>query len=206
MRFNHLVATGLLLCALAVPTLAQNLPLGVVDEDKLAEGYKAYRDAVQKVDASAQELDRRLTSRELLNDTEVKRFDELIVKDKDTLTAAEEGELTNLVKTGADRRAEYIRLVGTATRTAEQNARIKELESTSQKNAPSLQRMQDTLFSAVKKQQDAIDKQYTDHANQVIEQIAGEKQLVLVVRKRAVVWNSDKIDITAAVLERLNKA
>jgi len=182
---------------------AQAPAVGVVDEDKLAEGYAGYKKAVADIDQRAQSLDRQLASRELLNEAEGRRFDDLIAKS--SRSVAEEQELTNLVKTGSDRRARYTELIGKANRAAAEETELKNLLEMSKNNAAPLQKVSDTLYSRVKEEQEKIDKDFTDRANKVIEQVAGDKKLLLVMRKRAVVWNSPTIDITDEVLTRLNK-
>jgi Skp family chaperone for outer membrane proteins len=47
---------------------------------------------------------------------------------------------------------------------------------------------------------------YRGRIIKVVEQVAGEKKLVLVVGKQAIAWNSATIEITDEVLSRLNKS
>lgn len=198
------LGTVLALMAASSTARAQTITMGVVDEDKLAEGYTKYKTAVDGLDKRAKDLDQQLAARELLNETEGKRFDELI--SKDTRSDAENTELTNIVKAGNDRRANYIELVGKATRTDAEVAQVKSMQEDAQRNAAGLQRVSDQLYNKVKQDQEAIDKQFTDQANTVIQQVAQDKKLTLVVRKRAVIWNAPSIDITDEVLTRLNKS
>ena len=95
-------------------------------------------------------------------------------------------------------------LIGKSNRTAADNARLKELQDIATRNSPDLQRLSQNLLEAIRKQQDDVDKKYTDKANSVVIQIAGEKKLVAVMRKKALVWSADNIDITEEVLKRLN--
>ena len=183
---------------------AQALPtsVGVVDEDKLADGYKAYQDAIKALDARAQDLDSKIPAREYLNDTEGTKFDALVVLP--TLTPAQQTELSALVKVGSDRKAEYFGLVGKANRTPADNNRFKELQDIASKNAAVLQSLSQTLLESIRKQQDDTDKNYTDKANSVVVRIASERKLVAVLRKKALVWSADSVDITAEVLKALN--
>jgi Skp family chaperone for outer membrane proteins len=182
---------------------AQAYAFGVVDEDKLAEKYTAYRDAVAVLDKKAQNLDSQLAARELLTDDEGKSFDALILKP--TRTAAEEDTLKKLVDAGTGRRAEYTGLLARATRTDVENARIKTLEDQAKANGPKLQGMSDGLYNDIKKEQEETDKTYTERANNTIALVAADKKLTLVVRQRAVIWYSPSVDITDEVLARLNK-
>lgn len=176
--------------------------VGVVDEDKLADGYKEYQGAIGALDTRAQGLDAKIPAREYLNDTEGARFDALVIVT--TLTPAQTNELSALVKLGTDRKAEYIGLIGKPDRPTADNTRLQELQSLSAKNAPALQRVSQNLLEAIRSEQDKVDKTYTDKANSVVIQIAGEKKLVAVLRKKALVWSADNIDITEDVLKRLN--
>jgi Skp family chaperone for outer membrane proteins len=202
---------ALVVCALALSLLAwtgrtaeaQAPNFGVVDEDKLADSYTKYRDAVAKIDKRAQDLDSQLVGREMLAGADGQRFDTLILKDN--RTEAENKELDALVKKGTDLRAELIGLMGTPTRSEAQTKRMTELQNIAKANQDALKRISDQLYENVKKLQEKTDKDYTEQANNVIAQIASEKKLLLVVRKRAVIWNADSIDITDEVLKRLNK-
>ncbi len=209
LRTLPLLATlGLASACVLVPTLTiaqtQAIPstVGVVDEDKLADGYKAYQNAIADLDKRAQGLDAKIPAREYLNDTEGKAFDSLVVLS--TLAPSQQTQLDGLVKTGTDRKAEFLGLIGNANRTPANNARLKELQDIATKNGADLQRLSQNLLEAIRKQQDDVDKSYTDKANSVVIQVAAEKKLVAVLRKKALVWSADNIDITAEVLKRLN--
>ncbi|HEX8552894.1 MAG TPA: OmpH family outer membrane protein [Abditibacteriaceae bacterium] len=183
---------------------AQAAPLvGVVDEDKLAEKYTAYRSAIEALDKRAQGLDAQLAARELLADAQGTTFDTLIAKT--TRTPAEETQFQNLIKSGNDLRAEYMGLLPKATRTATESARVKTLEDAARGNAGKLRTLSDSLYNDIKKQQEEIDKTYTDRANSVIGQVASDKKLLMVMRQRAIIWNAPSTDITEEVVTRLNK-
>ena len=176
--------------------------VGVVDEEKLADGYKQYQTAIGDLDKRAQGLDSKIPAREYLNETEGKAFDSIIVLSK--LSPAQQTQLDGLVKTGTDRKAEFLGLIGKANRTPADDARLKELQDMASKNGPGLQTLSQNLLEAIRKQQDDLDKSYTDKANSVVIQVATEKNLNAVIRKKALVWSKDSIDITDEVLKRLN--
>ena len=192
--------------ALTPPSPAQTSAIpasvGVVDEEKLADGYKAYQSAISALDARAQGLDAKIPAREYLDDSQGNRFDALIILP--TLTPAQQIELDKLVETGSDRKAKYLGLVGKANRTDADTRQMQELLGFSNKNKPALQRLSQNLLEAIRAEQDKVDKDYTDRANQVVIRIAGEKKLVAILRKKALVWSADNIDITDEVLKSLN--
>ena len=198
------VASALALVPAAPVARAQALPssVGVVDEEKLADGYKLYQTAIGDLDKRAQGLDAKIPAREYLDAGEGKAFDSIIVLDK--LSPAQQTQLDGLVKTGTDRKAEFLGLIGKANRTPADDARLKELQDMASKNGPDLQRLSQNLLDAIRKQQDDVDKSYTDKANSVVIQVATEKKLNAVIRKKALVWSADNIDITEEVLKRLN--
>lgn len=205
-RFTFLLLLPALLAVslyIQAPVQAQAPAIGVLDEDKLAEGYTKYRDAALDLDKQAKELDAQLDARELLNETEGRRFDELIVKDK--RNAGEETEFQNLLKAGAGRRAENAGLIGKAARTDAESARLKALTDQAQINASAVDALENGLFDTMKKRQQSLEDDYTNRANQVIQQVAADKKLALVWRKRAVIWSAPSTDITSEVLTRLNK-
>ncbi|HEX9998563.1 MAG TPA: OmpH family outer membrane protein [Abditibacterium sp.] len=184
--------------------LAQPVAMGVVDEDKLAEGYKKYKEAIEIIDKRAQSLDSQIPAREFLSDEEGKNFDALIVVV--TPTADQNTKLQNLIKIGMDKRANFMGLIGKATRTEQETAQMKALQDQMTKNGPALRSVSDNLLATIRQQQDATDKQYTERANSVVAQVAADKKFSMIVRKKALVWNAETIDITDEVLKRLNAA
>ena len=204
--FAWMAALGLLLMAggRAQAQATAQLLIGVVDEDKLADGFTKYKNAVDVLDQKAQSLDKEIPAREFLSDAEGTNFDTLIMQPNPS--ADDQKTLDGLVKSGMDRRASYMGLVGQAVRSDQEAATMKDLQDTMTKNGPALRKLSDDLLAAIRKQQDDTDAQYTTQANNVVAQVAQDRKLALVVRKRAVVWSTDSIDITAEVLDRLNKA
>lgn len=183
---------------------AQAPAIGVVDEEKLGQSYTKYKTAVSAIEKRAQGLDEQLNARLLLNADEGKRFDTLIANMN--RSGAEDADLKRFVDTGAARQIEYQGLVGKANKSDDDNKRMKALETQAAENKAGLQTLQDSLYAKMKQEQEATDKQYTDQANKVIQQVAEEKKLALVVRKVAVVWSATSTDITDDVVKRLNNA
>jgi Skp family chaperone for outer membrane proteins len=189
----------------ALPTAHAQAPsIGIIDEDKLATSYTKYRDALVNLDKQAQEMDAKLQARELLDTDQAKRFDELVLKE--SRSAAESTELDAIVKKGNGLRAEQLGLIGKVDRSDADNKRLEQLNVSSQLSSSAIQQLSDKLFESYKTRQTKIDEENTDKANKVIEQVAADKKLALVWRKRAVIWNAKAIDITDEVLARLNKA
>ena len=200
-------ALGLLVvCALGFgfssPAHAQT-GVGVVDEDVLADKYVAYKKALDELDVRAKSIDRQLEARELLSPDEGKQFDEAILKSP--RTTPEEGAFQALVKTGSDRRAEYLALIAKADRTADEKAKVDKYLQYSKGNDSSLRALSDKLFGKIKDLQEETEKKYTDQANTIIGTVAKKKGLKMVIRKRALVWNDDAVDITNDVVDTLNK-
>ena len=181
---------------------AQAVAIGVVDEEKLGQSYTKYKDAVSALEKRAQGLDEQLNARLLLAGDEGKQFDTLIAKSP--RSGAEDADLKKLVDAGAARQVEYQALVGKANKNDDDTKRMKSLETQANDNKAGLQTLQDSLYAKMKQEQEATDKQYTDQANKVIQQVAEDKKLALVVRKVAVVWSANSTDITDDVLKRLN--
>ncbi len=180
------------------------MAIGVIDEDKLADGYTAYKNAIDTLDKRAQTLDSQVPAREYLSDAEGKAFDALIVVSGPS--AAQNAQLQTLIKSGLDKRATYMGLIGKANKTAKDQADIKALQDQSAKNGPLLRAVSESLLASIRKQQDETDKLYTSRADAAIAAIAAEKKLSVVMRKKALVWSLPAIDITDDVLKRLNSA
>ncbi len=177
--------------------------IGIIDEDKLASSYTRYREALVRLDKQAQEMDTRLQARELLDADSAARFDALVLKE--TRNGAEDAELSALEKKGNGLRAEQMGLNGKVDRSEADNKRLEALNGASQLSSGAVQALSDKLFESYKARQTKIDDENTDRANKVIQQVAADKKLSLVWRKRAVIWNAAALDITDEVLTRLNK-
>jgi Skp family chaperone for outer membrane proteins len=209
-NWKHALAL-LAFCGLGIAGLSQSAPVyaadpptvGTLDEDKLADDYKAYKAALDEIDTRAKAIDRQLEARELLSPDEGKKFDELILKSG--RNAAEDGDLQKLVTTGANRRTEYLALIAKTNRSAEEEGKIKQYLEYSKGNDASLRTTGDKLFGKIKQDQDEAEKKFTDQANNVIANVAKKRGLKVVVRKRALVWSDDAVDITKDVLAELNK-
>lgn len=193
----------LMMGALSRPSFAQAPQIGVVDMEKLAQNYKRYTEADTRVKQQIQTLNDQLNVRKMLDATESARFDELIVKQ--SRSKAEEDAFAALVKSGQDRNAEHIGLVGKATRTPEEEARLKVLNDQNAANVEGFQKISDRVFSdiqtSMKTQEDDITKQFKD----TIAKVASDRKLLLVVDTQLALWNAPGADITDEVLKRLNK-
>lgn len=183
---------------------AQGVPIGVVDEDKLADGFKKYAAAVASIDKLAQDLDAKIPAREYLTAEEGKKFDDAVVQSV-SLTAPPSTILDDLKKVGLDRRATYSGLIGKAPRTDAETTQMTLLQGYAAANRVPLGQLSDKLLQLVRDLQDKTDKQYTDQANSVVAQVASDKKLLIIVRKKALIYSSDTVDVTAEVLNRLNK-
>ena len=172
-----LTARGLWVAALGLLMLAgqahaQAPTVGVVDEDKLADGYTKYKNAVDALDQRAQGLDAQIPAREFLVDEEGKSFDSLILKSN--RNAADDAALAKFVKTGLARKDTYMGLVGKATRSAEESKQMKDLQEQSTKNVPAVRKISEDLLALIRKLQEDTDKLYTENANSVVGQVAAE--------------------------------
>lgn len=183
---------------------AQTVQIGVVDEDKLADGYKKYADAVASIDKRAQDLDKKIPAFEFLDANESKKF-ETAIKASVAPNAPASAELDALVAKGLDRRATYTVLVGKAVRSTQETADMGVLTGYSTSNRVALSQLSEQLLQIVRQQQDDTDKTYTENANNVVAQIAAEKKLLMIVRKKALIYSADSVDVTGDVLNRLNK-
>lgn len=183
---------------------AQAQTVGVVDGVKINEGYSKLKSALDGIDKRKQELRAQLDSRAFLGEADAKRFDELIVKDK--RSDAENADLTKFVAAGTNRQNEYKNLIGKANKTEPEKARIKQIEDDAEKTKAAFQEVIAKVDAAISKQEVDNEELYRNNIIKVIEQVANEKKLVVVVGKQAIAWSSATIEITDEVLSRLNKA
>lgn len=204
--FNALAA-----CAMAIglafsstsASAADPVSVGVLDEVKLGEGYTKYRNAVEELNQRAKQLEEQLKAREVLNETEGKRFDALIATA--TLTPAQTTEFAALIKSGIDRRTNYLELTGKATRTETEETLIKDIEGYRKANQLPVNALEDKMFQDLQARERATDKEYIEKANIEVQKVAADKKLLVVVRKDAVAWYSPSVDVTDEVLKRLNR-
>jgi Skp family chaperone for outer membrane proteins len=182
---------------------SQPVTIAVVDEDKLADGFSKYQNAIKDLEKRSQGITGQLTARSLLNTDEAKDFDGIVAKP--TLSQADQGKVDGYIKTSNDRNAEYMNLNGKVAKSDADNARIKELRDMAAANSDAVGALSDRLYAALKLQQDETDKQFTDQAKEAIVQVAKDRKFTMVVRSRGVIWNIASIDITDDVLKRLNK-
>ena len=97
-------------------------------------------------------------------------------------------------------------MLAKATRSDEENKSIKDIEAETQRTATTFQAILDQVDQAVTKQELDTEEQYRSQIIKVVEDLAKEKNLVVVVGKQAVAWNSATVEITDEVISRLNKA
>ena len=184
---------------------AQDAPtIGVVDGVKINDSFTKLKTALEAIDTRKNTLRGQLDARVFMSEADTKRFDELIVKA--TLTPAETTELAKLVENGNKRRTNYNALLAKAARSDDENKSIKDIEAETQRTATTFQAILDQVDQAVTKQELDTEEQYRSQIIKVVEDVAKEKNLVVVVGKQAVAWNSATVEITDEVITRLNKA
>lgn len=181
---------------------ADAVNIGVIDEDKLDAKYDKFRQAQEALDKRAQDVEEKLASRIWLNDTDAKRFDEIIMKDK--TTDAEDKEMTRFVTLGQNTNAEYLGLAGKVNPTDADTARLKTLKDTSLINQPVVQRLENKLLDKIKQDQEKTFDDFMKIVDGVMADVAKEKNLSIILRKRALIWSAPALDITDAVLAKLN--
>ena len=182
---------------------AQEATIGVVDGVKVSDSFTKLKTALETIDKRKNTLRSQLDARVFMTEANTKRFDELIVKA--TLTPQETDELAGLVTNGTKRRTDYNALIGKTTRSDEENKAIKDIEAETQRTASTFQAILDQVDQAVTKQEVDTEEQYRVQIIKVVEDVAKEKNLVVVVGKQAVAWNAGSVEITDEVIKRLNK-
>lgn len=187
---------------IVAPGVALKEKIGYADEDKLGTKYRAYSEAIGRLDKMAGELDAKIPARELLEEKDATEFDALISNLYPT--AAQATLLQPLVQRGLERRTEYMGLVAKTSRTAAENARLQELGRLLSANQAGGQALVNKLFAAVKKENDDIDSKYAKRANDEVSLVASQNGLSLVLRNHTYIWQRLDGDITDVLLARLN--
>ena len=199
------MAVGLTLNA-GASRAADGHTIGVLDEARLGEGYTKYRSAMEDLNSRAKASDAEILARRFLAPTETKRFDELAAK-KATRSAADETEFQAMVTSAGEHAKEYSGLMGkpAMTRTKQEAADFKKWQEYQKDNVEAADKMDMEAFQILKSLQQSTDKQYIDNANAMVQKVAVDKKLTVLLRKDAIIWNTPTVDITDEVLNRLNK-
>ena len=198
------VVTGTTFTGVITPARAADpVVIGVLDESKLGKDYVKYRSELDDLTRRADVLDKQLAARNVMNETEAKRFDKLILQT--TRTPAEETEFQALIKVGADRNVDLTGLIGKAQRSADEEARLKLFQGYVKTNTSALRRLEDDLMQDLSTKGDAANKKYLDLANDMVKKVAIDKKLTVVLPRDAVIWFTPTLDITEEVLSRLNR-
>jgi len=203
--FGGLFVAALMSCSiLAGAARAADVTIGVLDEARLGSGYTKYRTAMDDLERQANVVDAQVEARKILSPDEARRFDEL-VGIKTTRSKAEEDALQALIKSGTERATQYGTLMGKAPRSDQENADFKKWQEYLVANAKAAGQLEDAAFGLLKTKQDDTDKVYIETANAMVQKVAVEKKLTVLLRKDAVIWFTPTIDITDEVLRRLNQ-
>jgi len=217
MRRNWLPVVCLIAFVLAVtawramtfaPT-PQPVTLGLVDMQKLLDGYKALQEDDARFRQTAQRRQQMLDARELLEPKEWDELDALERKEMDgKLTDAERKRLEELRKLTDERRAEIDRLRLKGQLSDEERKRLEYLQNLQRTNQAKLKE----LFDKFRAELDEINQRITqmhrqrirDAAKQVAQQL--NLKLVLVGDEDAVLYAEPTLDITEQVLAILNSS
>jgi Skp family chaperone for outer membrane proteins len=204
------VAALVILTALRAMTFApadQPLTLGLVDMQKLIDGYKALQEDDTRYRQTVQRRQQMLEVRELLEPKEWEELDALEQKEAENkLSDAERKRLEELRKLTEQRRAEIDRLRLKGQLTDEERKRLEYLQNVQRSNQPKLQALADKF----RQELDEINRRVTqmhhnrirDAAKQVAQQLG--LKLVLIGDEDTVLYAEPTLDITERVLAILN--
>ena len=206
--FSGILAACLLSGALIVPVQTARaadavMKIGVLDEVKLGEGYTKYKNEVEDLDRRRILIRSQVNARRFFNPAEGTRFDELIKKGT-ARTPQENTEMDALTKTGNDRESEYVSLSGKASPSDAEKTTLKNMQEYQTANVKASGDLENTAGQAWLTMMDATDKKYIDNANAMVQKVAVEQKLTVLLRKDAIVWSTPTVDITDDVLKRLN--
>lgn len=203
---------GVLAACLLAGGLAANAPtvraadpvvkIGVLDEAKLGEGYTKYRSEMEDLDRRAKLVQLQVGARRFLAPAEGARLDELAKKT--TRTPVEETDYQALVKLGSERITRYNVLSGQATLSEDEKKSFKDMQDYQKANLKIANDLEDSAFQVLRVQQEATDKKYIDNANAMVQKVAVDQKLTVLLRKDAIIWSTPTVDITDEVLKRLN--
>lgn len=215
MRWHWFPVVSLIALVLAIPAwramtaapAPQPVTLGLVNMQKLIDGYKALQEDDARYRQAVQRRQQMLDARELLEPKEWDELDALERKEAEgKLTDSERKRLEELRKLTDQRRAEIDRLRLKGQLSEEERKRLEYLQNLQRTNQPKLQELADKF----RQELDEINRRVTqmhhqrlrDAAKQVAQQL--NLKLILVDDDDNILYAESTLDITDQVLAVLN--
>ncbi len=206
-----------ILIALAIPawramTIApapQPVTLGLVDMQKLIEGYKALQEDDARYRQTVQRRQQMLEARELLEPKEWDELDALERKEADgKLTDSERKRLEELRKLTDQRRVEIDRLRLKGQLSEEERKRLEYLQNLQRTNQPKLQELADKFRQELEEINQRVVQMHRQRIRDAAKQVAQQLnlKLVLVSDEDNVLYADPALDITDQVLAILNSS
>jgi Skp family chaperone for outer membrane proteins len=200
-----LVGLGIWWCASAGRAAGRDegKPLvGVVDMETISdkgEPFRAERDAFQKLQ---EEMDKELTARVFMSPEEVKQLEDIL--DKPKRTPDDDKKYKALVEEGLKRDKERSDLEGKANKTAQELARLRELQTLLRRNRDDVAELARQYQAKLQKDNADARQRLIEQVKKATEQVGSKKGYALVVPKDIALWSNNSIDVTNDVLGALN--
>jgi len=180
------------------------LNVGVVDSQKLTEGFEDFRQANQAYQAYVQERRARLNKEALLRVVtaqEKKEYDDLAAVPAPT--DQQKQRMKELEKLSQDREKEMSSLQAVAPPTPEQQKRLEELRAMADPREKVLQDLEASLGNEIDAKHEELMKPLRDRIDKALDELMREQRLAIVLGKEAVLRGG--LDITSKLLAKLNR-
>jgi Skp family chaperone for outer membrane proteins len=206
----RLVLLAALVCVVIAPAVVAAeaaqpaLNVGVVDWNKMREGFKDYQDALNALKQFVDEREARLqkeASLSMVTAAEKKEYDDLSAVP--ARTDEQTRRLADLEKTSRDRENEVAALQTAASPTPEQQKRLEELRAIAEPRKKFMDEFHASLRKEVQDKNDELMKPLEERIRKTLEEISRQERLAVVLRKEDVL--SGGVDVTSKLLARLNR-
>jgi len=178
--------------------------VGVIEWDRVLEGYTAYKDAAQQQAQfqSAREkiLQDRMQTR-MLTEAELKEYNDL--RKQAAPTEAQTKRMQELAAISDTLDKELADLTALATRTPEQEKRMAELTKLRDDGQAAVTNLRAQLIKEVQDESTRLMQPLQDRLNKAIADVAAQNKLTVVLEKGSVLFGGE--DITDKVLAQVNK-
>lgn len=179
--------------------------IGMVDVEQILKDYKKKQDSDAQVQAYVKGLQDKFDLRnrnKLLSDAEITELETL--KSKEKPTDQEKARITQLEDAEKARDGELKDLQAKKEPTDADRTRLAELQTQSKKADDNLAKLANEYSKMIENKRVELGNAITKDVLDAIKVVADEKKISTVVDKVAVLYGGE--DITAAVVEKLNKA
>jgi Skp family chaperone for outer membrane proteins len=199
-----IMVVGVGLIGSAATAADGDLKIGIVDGEKVYTNAPRVKQYTEELNVLRQELAQKLDIRSqnmMLNDAEIQEL--ITLKAKTPSSPAEDARIKALEDTERSRDAEYKTLQGTKEPTADQKARLKELQDMQQHSKDTGNALAKDYDGQLQTKMQELNSKAEADVREAITKVASEKGVQMVFAKEAVLFGGT--DISDDVIKNLDR-